>query len=129
MFFDRTLIGLKGLAMGKNLLGVALVALVGVAAVSAGAMAQGTGEDGARPTVRSAEPGSSGGVVAGEGGGGGVGAPSRVEPRAGASVAPSLGDPNRGMSGYYRNRIGMTPPSGRSSGGRSSGGRSSGGRW
>ena len=104
---------------------VYLVAVVAVAATSAGAMAQGTGEDGARPTVRPAEPGASGGVVAGEGGGKGVGAPSRVEPRAGAPIAPSLGDPNRGMSGYYRNRIGMTPPSGRSSGG----GRGSGGRW
>jgi hypothetical protein len=126
MFMDRTFIGLKGLTMGKNLLGGALVALVGVAAVSAGAMAQGTGEDGARPTVRRAEPGSSGGVAPGDRGGSGVGSPSRVEPRAGAPVAPSLGDVNRGMSGYYRNRIGMTPPSGRLGGG---GGRGSGGRW
>jgi hypothetical protein len=117
--------------MTKRLLGVAvvgLVGLVGMTAISASAMAQGTGSDGSRPTVRSAEPGSSGGVVAGEGGGGGVGAPSRVEPRAGAPVAPSLGDVDRGMSGYYRNRIGMTPPSGRN-GGWSGGGRGSGGRW
>jgi len=127
MFFDRTDIGLKGLAMGKNLLGVALVALVGVAAVSAAAMAQGSGGDGARSTVRPAEPGSPGRVAPGDGGGSGVGSPSRVEPRAGAPVAPSLGDVNRGMSGYYRNRIGMTPPSGRLGGGGS--GRGSGGRW
>jgi hypothetical protein len=126
MSFDRTFVGREGLAMGKKLLGVAVGALIGVTAISASAMAQGTGADGSRPDVRSAEPGSSEGVVAGEGGG--VRAPGRVEPRAAAPVAPSLGDVDRGMSGYYRNRIGTTPPSGRG-GGWSGGGRSSGGRW
>jgi len=114
--------------MMKRLLGVAAVGLVGVAAITVSAMAQGTGSDGSRPTVQSAGPGSSGRVIAGERSGSGVGVPSRVEPRAGASVAPSLGDVNRGMSGYYRNRTGMTPPSGRG-GGWSGGGRSSSGRW
>ena len=123
--------------MTKRLLGFVLIALIGVAAVAAGAVAQGAREDGSRPGVRSGEPGSSAGVARGERGERGrFGAPSRVEKRSRAETRsgdgrpPSLGDPNRGMSGYYRNRIGMTPPSARGGrvGSRGGGGRGGGGR-
>jgi hypothetical protein len=111
--------------------GLAVIALIGVAAVPASAMAQGTGEDGVPPAVRAAEPGWSAGVTPGGGDGnrGGVGAPGRVETRSRGVGPPSLGNVNRGMSGYYRNRIGMTPPGGRfGAGGPGSGGPGSGGR-
>ena len=112
--------------MTKRLLGVAVTAvmMIGIAGVSVSATAQSTRED----TPRLAEPGSSGGVARGERSGSGVDAPNRVETRSGSARPPSLGDPNRGMSGFYRNRIGMTPPSARRGSGRSSIGRGGGGR-
>jgi translation initiation factor IF-2 len=109
--------------------GLAVIALIGMVSLSASAVAQGTGEDGARPTVRAGEPVGSAGVTPGAGAGnrGGVGAPGGIETRSGAAGPPSLGDVNRGMSGFYRNRIGMTPPSGRFGGGGPGGGGPGGG--
>ncbi len=113
--------------MTKRLFGVAVsaVMLMGIAAAAGSAMAQGVGGDAPLSAAGSAENGSSGGVKRGERRGGDVGTQKRAEPQSGSSRPPSLGSPNRGMSGYHRNSIGTTPPSARHGGGRSSIGRGS----
>jgi len=93
------------------------VAVIGLIAAAPAAVAQSVGDDAQRTVERPSNSGSSVDSGGGEKSGSGVGADGSAAVRPGSVGPPALGNPNRGMSGYYRNSIGMTPPSGRLGGG------------
>jgi hypothetical protein len=98
--------------------GLFCVAVIVLHAMSSNAFAQNARNDAQHTLERPSNSGSSVDDGGGQKIGSGVGADGSAAVGPGSVGPPALGNPNRGMSGYYRNSIGMTPPSGRFGGGR-----------